>query len=266
MNVLILAAGFGERFRQSIRQRLATGSPQPELTAMLKLPKGLQKIQGRPILGWTLDLVQEIPGVDFAQNLFFVTNALYHSAFHGFLQSVGITSRHILCDGAKDNQHRLGAIRDLELAIRHFGLQDDLLVVSSDNLFQFSLADFVAGFHKVDGHYATGYAASEGKGGIATVDESRRITLFREYPDRKPLEKGQLVIPTLYCFKQRVLSALGQYLEQSGVNTDAPGHFLIWLVQQQPVFVHDVPGLRFDIGNIDGLEEAERYFQPPESR
>ena len=47
-------------------------------------------------------------------------------------------------DGTTSNEDRLGAIGDMLFVIEQAELDDDLLVIAGDNLFEFSLADFVA--------------------------------------------------------------------------------------------------------------------------
>ena len=48
-------------------------------------------------------------------------------------------------DGTRDEDDRLGAIGDLAFVLERAGWEgDDLLVIAGDNLFDFSLADFVA--------------------------------------------------------------------------------------------------------------------------
>ena len=46
-------------------------------------------------------------------------------------------------DGTTSNEDRLGAIGDIAFALEQAGIDDDVLVVAGDNLFDFSLADYV---------------------------------------------------------------------------------------------------------------------------
>src|SRR4029079_15407279 len=56
-------------------------------------------------------------------------------------------------DGTRTNEDRVGALGDVALAIERGGLEgDDLLVIAADNLFEFSLRDYVEFFRaKSDG-------------------------------------------------------------------------------------------------------------------
>ena len=47
-------------------------------------------------------------------------------------------------DGTTVNEDRLGAVRDMSLAIDALGLADDRLVTAGDNVLDFSLSGFVA--------------------------------------------------------------------------------------------------------------------------
>ena len=70
-----------------------------------------------------------------------VTNA--RKAPHSF---AGPAGRDVIVhdDGTSSNDDRLGAIGDMRFVVEQAGIDDDLLVIAGDNLFEFSLADYVA--------------------------------------------------------------------------------------------------------------------------
>ena len=53
----------------------------------------------------------------------------------------------IIDDGTTTNENRLGAVRDLLLAIEACSIDDDILVLAADNILDFSFRGFVEEFH-----------------------------------------------------------------------------------------------------------------------
>ena len=49
----------------------------------------------------------------------------------------------VIDDGTSTNETRLGAVKDIELAIETLNLSDDLIVMAGDNVLDFSLSQFV---------------------------------------------------------------------------------------------------------------------------
>jgi hypothetical protein len=56
-----------------------------------------------------------------------------------------------------------------------------------------------------------------------------------------------------------VLPLIHQYIED-GNNPDQPGRLVQWLYPRVPFYVWKVPGLWYDVGSIETLEEANRVF------
>src|SRR5207248_5677932 len=106
--------------------------------------KELLPVGGRPIIDWILDRVLEVEGVE---GIYVVTNAKKAPAFSAWAKGKGggVT---VVDDGTSSNEDRLGAIGDMQLAVDRMGIKGDLLVIAGDNLFEFSLADFVAFWHE----------------------------------------------------------------------------------------------------------------------
>src|SRR5438552_4308822 len=86
-------------------------------------------------------------------------------------------------DGTTSNDDRLGAIGDIQFV----GLDDDLLVVAGDNLFDYSLADYEKFWRARDGSCIAvldiGDRELAKKYGIVEVDEDDRVVGFMEKPE-----------------------------------------------------------------------------------
>ena len=89
-----------------------------------------------------------------------------------------------------------------------------------------------------------------------TLAADGRISFFEEKP-KNPT--STLTGIALYYYPRAVLPLIRQYIAE-GNNPDQPGRLIQWLYPRVPVYTWPVPGLWFDIGSKETLEEANRIF------
>ena len=158
---------------------------------------------------------------------------------------------------------KLGAIGDMNLVIEQAKITDDIMVVGGDNLFSESLAafgDFCRGRNvPVTGVYYVGDLNEIRKYNSIEIDDEDRITYFEEKPAQP---KSTLTGIALYYYPRSVLSLIKQYIAD-GNNPDQPGRLVQWLYPRTPFYVWRVPGIWFDVGSKETLEEAHRIFSEP---
>lgn len=245
MKVLILAAGYATRL----------------YPLTLTQPKPLLQVAGKPMVDYVLDNLAPIPGID---RVYIVTNAKFADTFQSWADHHRATKSKleftIVNDGSTDDSNKLGAIGDLNLVLERESLDDDLIVVAGDNLFNQSLADFGAFCRSRDevvlGVYDVGSLDQAKKYGVVDVDSTGRIVSFVEKPANPA--STQIGI-ALYYYPKKTLSLIRQYVAE-GNNPDQPGRLIQWLYPRQPVFTWAVPGIWYDIGSKETLEEANRIF------
>ncbi|HEY5838484.1 MAG TPA: sugar phosphate nucleotidyltransferase, partial [Pyrinomonadaceae bacterium] len=88
------------------------------------------------------------------------------------------------------------------------------------------------------------------------TDADGRITFFEEKP-KEP--KSTITGIALYYYPKWSLELIKQYIAD-GNNPDQPGLLIQWLYPRTPVYVWRVPGIWFDIGSKETLEEANLVF------
>jgi glucose-1-phosphate thymidylyltransferase len=237
VKAVILAAGYATRLRPLTDD----------------LPKQLLSVGGRPMLDWVLDRVREVDEVDA---LHLITNSRFTPAFARWAEAHSVT---VHDDGTASNDDRLGAVGDLRLVIDEAHLDDELLVLAGDNLFEFSLPRFVEWWrakpqpssavplHDVgDLELATHY-------GIADTDAEDRIVRFVE----KPSSPASTLASTLvYLLPPEHVSLVDTYLDE-GRSPDNAGSFLGWLAEREPVYGYRFDGTWYDIGDLAQLLEAD---------
>ncbi len=166
----------------------------------------------------------------------------------------------IINDRSTDDSNKLGAIGDLHLVITRADVDDDLIVVAGDNLFSESLADFGRFCREknapVIAVYDVGSLEQVKKYSSIEVAKDGRITSFEEKPTQP---RRTITGIALYYYPRDTLPWIKQYIAE-GNNPDQPGRLIQWLYPRTPVYTWDVPGLWFDIGSKETLEEANRIF------
>ena len=106
------------------------------------------------------------------------------------------------------------------------------------------------------GVYDVGSLEQAKKYGVVALDADGKITRFEE----KPAQPASTLIGiALYFYPKAVVPLIRQYIAE-GNNPDQPGRLIQWLYPRLPVYTWTVPGLWYDIGSKETLEEASRIF------
>ena len=139
-------------------------------------------------------------------------------------------------------------------------INDDIMVVGGDNLFSHDLAGFGEYCQQqqspVTGVYDVGDLDEIKKYNSIDIDAAGRILFFEEKPK---VPKSTLTGIALYYYPTSVLPMIHQYIEE-GNNPDQPGRLVQWLYPRVPFYTWKVPGLWFDVGSLETLEEANQVF------
>lgn len=228
MKCLILAAGYATRLY-----------PLTE-----NFPKPLLKVGDKTILDWLIDDIRSSGIVDeFAV----VTNHRFAPIFREWAP-VGVT---IVDDGTSTNETRLGAVKDIQFAIESLALDDDLLVIAGDNVLDFSLVKFID-YARTKGtscimRYFEPDEARLHKCGIVEIDAEDRVLSMEEKPAQP---RSHWCCPPFYYYTKADARLVARGIE-AGCGTDAPGSYIAWLCTQTSVHAMEMPGSRYDIGNLE---------------
>ncbi|MBE6573320.1 MAG: nucleotidyltransferase family protein [Ruminococcaceae bacterium] len=241
MICLILAAGYATRLY-----------PLTE-----NFPKPLLFVNGKTILDW---LVDDISKTTHIKRFIVISNHKFACHFESWAKA----SRHditVVDDGTDSNENRLGAVRDIEFAIDKLGLDDDMLVIAGDNVLDFSLGRFTA-YYKEKGSSCVMryYEADERKllkCGVVTIDGDERVT---EMTEKSPTPATHWCTPPFYIYTREDAKKIKQALAE-GCGYDAPGSFIAWLCHSSPVYSMEMPGSRYDIGNLESYNEVKNSYR-----
>ena len=244
MTGIILAAGYATRM----------------YPLTLNFPKPLLEVGGKKIIDHLLE-DGERSGIE---RFIVVSNHKFISLFREWAE--GKENVMVLDDGSVDNEHRIGAVKDIEFAIEKAGIDDDTLILAGDNVLDFSLSSFIE-YGKAKGtscimrHYESDKARLR-KTGVVTIDQSDLVLSMEEKP-KEP--KSEWAVPPFYYYVKEDLPLIKEGIE-NGCGTDAPGSFVSYLAERRPVHAFLMPGKRFDVGSIEGYEKIRKEYKGLEKR
>jgi glucose-1-phosphate thymidylyltransferase len=241
VKAIVLAAGYATRLY-----------PLTKTAAKPLLPVG-----GRPMLDHLLDRIHEVEEVDAVH---VVTNHKFADAFDEWASTRDVV---VHDDGTTSEDDRLGAIGDIAFVIDHAGLDhDDLLVIAGDNLFDYSLSDYV-GWWKGKGEasavvlYDVGNLELVKQYSNVEMDDDERLIKFVEKPEQPATT---LVATASYLYHREHVPLLRRYLDE-GNPPDHPGRLVGWLVPRAPVYGYSAGGEWRDIGDAGQLLEADNRLR-----
>lgn len=241
MKCLILAAGYATRLYP-----LTENFPKPLLT-----------VGDKTILDWLVDDIDRSGAVD---EYVVISNHKFAQHFENWAKTK--TQRvTVVDDGTSTNETRLGAVKDIQFAIDKLSLCDDMLVIAGDNVLDFSLTSFVAYAQEKKSSCVMRYYEPDSKkllkSGVVTLDENDRVLCMTE---KSPTPATHWCCPPFYYYTKEDARLVQKGID-SGCGTDAPGSYIAWLCTQAAVHAMEMPGSRYDIGNLESYERVKAEYK-----
>ena len=240
MKCIILAAGYATRLYPLTKN----------------FPKPLLEVAGKPILN---HLIEDIDKSCLIDEYVVISNHKFVQHFTDWAATLPqkIT---VLDDGTESNETRLGAVKDIQFAVHECDINDDTLIMAGDNLLSFSLTEFIdyaqAKNTSCVMRFYNDDLAKLQKTGVLELDGDRVIGM-EEKPEHP---KTHYSCPPFYFYKAADLARIDEALVD-GCEYDAPGSFLAWLCTRTGIDSFEMPGPRYDIGNLESYEEVKRIFE-----
>lgn len=240
MTCLVLAAGYATRLYP-----LTENFPKPLLT-----------LGGKTILDWLLEDIQAAGAVD---RYVVVTNHKFAPHFEDWARGRGLPIT-VVDDGTASNETRLGAVRDIRFAVDALGIDDDLLIIAGDNVLDFSLTGFIR-YAREKGTSCTMryWEADEDRlrrSGVSEIGEGERLISMEEKPSEP---RSHWCTPPFYFYTAADARRIGEAIEE-GCGADAPGSLAAWMCRRSVLHSMEMPGQRFDIGDLASYELAQRTY------
>jgi len=243
MKTIILAAGYATRLYPLTENK----------------PKPLLEIGGRPIIEHIIKKIEKIEEID---EIFIVTNAKFYENFERWLESFkSLKKIKIINDRTTSNEDRLGSLGDVNFVIEQENIKESVLIVAGDNLFEFSLKEFVDSYKEHNKSAVALYDVQDKEiaklYGIVGVNEGGKMIEFEEKPSEP---KSTLASTGVYIYPSHVLPMLQEFVKKYK-NSDKAGNFLEWLHKREHVYCYITKERWFDIGDLEQLEKARKEFK-----
>lgn len=243
MHIAILAAGYGTRL-YPLTKRIA---------------KPLVPVNNKPMINYLVDKIKGLADSFPVNEIRIVVNNKFYKSFLAWKKKYKVKAK-ILNDGSNSSGDRLGAVKDMRLAIGK--TKADWLVLGGDNLFQDDLLGFIK-FAKEKkpypsiGLYDVKCKKMVTRFGVVMLNKEKRISKFQEKP-KKPL--STLAASCIYFFPKQSLHLFDSFISNDG-SVDASGKYIAWLSKESKVFGYTLGGKWIDIGHFDSLKQAGREFK-----
>ncbi len=246
MKALILAAGYATRLHPLTKH----------------ISKPLLPVNGKPMIEYIIDKIYPVDEID---EIFVVTNEKFYPHYeiwHQRLKAAGTYDKKItiINDHTTKDGTKLGAVGDINYVINQANIQEDLLIIAGDNLFEFNLQEFID------------YSKEKKQNTIALHDIKdkeivKRMSIVELNPENKLINfeekpedpKTTIIAICCYFFPQNKLQKVQEFLDL-GKKSDAPGYYVEWLYENDEVYGWVFSESWFDIGNIDQFEEANLKY------
>lgn len=241
MKCLILVAGYATRLY-----------PLTE-----NFPKPLLAVGEKTILDWLLD---DIDASDLIDEYVVISNHKFAGHFRKWAGTKPYKVT-VVDDGTSTNETRLGAVCDIRFATDTLGIDEDMLVIAGDNVLDFSLTKFIAYCRQKKTSCVMRYYEPSDKKllkcGVLTVDENDLVLNMTE---KSPTPATHWCCPPFYYYTKEDAKRIKDGIAD-GCGTDAPGSFIAWLCKKSPVHAMEMPGSRYDIGNLESYENVKKEYK-----
>ena len=218
-------------------------------------PKALLDIKGKPMLAHILD---NLDGSRSLQDISVVYPHEFDSQFRAFEKYYQYTRNiEFISDVDRDIGEMPGSIGAVAYVVKNKRINDDLLVIAGDNLFDFKIDNFL-NFHQDRKKtsiavYDCGDKKKASRFGVVELDKMDRVTRFEEKPHHP---KTTLVGTLCYALSNHDL----HHLEKKTFKENA-GELIRHLVENNnPIYGFKFSGKWFDIGTPEDLDRARREF------
>jgi glucose-1-phosphate thymidylyltransferase len=234
MKSLVLSSGFGTRL----------------YPLTLTVAKGLLEYRGRTLIDHVIDKIPQDVGI------LVNVNKKFEDDFRRWQEGVPRDIK-ICVEPVYNEEQSLGAIGSITYWIKNENITEDLMVLASDNYFEFSVSSFIGKFNGRNALVAVqdiGDISLASKYGVVELDGDR-ITRFEEKP---PEPKSSLIATACWVLPSRVFPIMLEYAAAG--KRDNMGSFITYLIEEirEEVYAFPFTERWLDIGSIEVYEALQR--------
>lgn len=221
MKCIILCAGYSET-NESV-----------EPYALLKVDDGITALDV---------LIEQVEEIDTVDQIYVVTNGKNYDKFLNWYQKSNNNKVKVINDNTTSPEAKLGAIGDIKFTLNCENVDDDLLIIAGDAIYDFE-------FKSIYEYYKEKNSAVVAVKKVDNVLDLKKFGVIKFDKDNKVIEMHEKVINpvgnhmalALYFYPRETIRLFDFYLSE-GNKTTAPGYFLEYLYNNLDVYAYEVKG------------------------
>lgn len=238
MQALILAGGFGTRLYPLTRD----------------VPKALIKINGKSMIEHTIEKLKEAG----AEKIYVLSNNCFYTDFLEWLNNYKSDIKiKILNNGINYEYEKKGAVSDFKFSLK-FMENEDLLLIASDNIFDFNLNALV----KLSNQKNSSSVILRKTKDLELIKRCNHIFLDKDritFYEEKPLNpKSNIFSVACYFLKKKDVDKIKKHRFR---NNDNLGEIISFLYKESPVYGKIFDGFWADIGSKEELEKVRELME-----
>jgi len=261
MKIIFPVAGFGTRLLKDISSNRFSVKLVEEIKRISKpgigVAKALVPIQGTPVIQHSINKLLK-SGISL-NDIFVVANQAFLEFFQQWAKQSEFPLNNLISDKALTNETRLESCADINLAIEQANINDDILVIAGDTLFNGDISGLINLNQETENDIVAYYKESS----LETMVKRGNMILkdgylvgFEEKPE-KP--KTLNAFPSIFILKKSTLPLFKDFANKNPGSGYA--HFIQNLVSKN----HQIEGFeianRFDLGNLNDCLRANKEYQ-----
>ncbi len=187
-------------------------------------------------------LIEQIQSINEIDQIYVVTNGKYYDCFCQWYLEHRYDGVKVINDNTTSLNAKLGAIGDIKFTINCENINDDILIVAGDAIYDFDfngIFDYfksrkapVVAVQKVDN------LVGSNKYGIVKFDENHKIT---EMHEKVVNQNSDYISLAMYFYPKEIIRQFDYYLAE-GNKLMSPGYFLEYLYKNTDVFAYEILG------------------------
>ncbi len=258
MKTIILAGGYGARLQEDIQRLERTDKKAFEYyKKFLNIPKPLLPLQGKPLLNYIFEKLEEIQ----MKEVIIRTNAQNYPLFVDWKETYkGPISVDVISDSSAENKHGQGVFGGVLFILEKKKIQEDILILAGDTLFDYGLTEVMQIYNQKKKSIIVVHKERPELirlRGVVQFDEKKRILSYEEKPNEP---KSMYAATPTFVFDEECVKRITNYMIESK-NDQNMGNIVPWLLTKgKEIGVYQTEKEIFDIGNVTSVKLAEEFL------
>lgn len=207
-------------------------------------------------------ILAKISHIEDINEIIIISNNKFYKQFEVWLENFKFNKPiKLVNNGTNSNEERLGAVGDMHFAISSQKIDEDVLIIGGDNLFEADLINMIKIFKDTGCPVVAARDLGDKKKlanklGVILVDENNKIIDFQEKPAQP---KSSLAATCIYLYTKDTIEELEKCIKENK-KPDNTGEFIKYLSNKRTVYCYHFDEAWYDIGSHEELNEVQKKY------